>query len=377
MNLDVDRLVVEVGLDDDREEKTLRVRSRESGVPVAAPLHRSAHAVAVADVDVVPHADLVPVIDDRRPDEREEEAVQQLDAPPVVPEQRCQPSPDAEVDPRPRIVGVDPVHVIALLVGDHFESELVVIPQKNGPLGALRDRGRLGQDVQDRVPVFHAQRHEEARHEREVERHVAFVPLSEVGDRVLGPLIRLGEEHAVRVVLVDVSPEGAQLGVRRLEVLARRPFLLVKVGDGVQAQPVHSHREPVIEDVVERAPDRGVFEVEIGLVAVEAVPVMRLRDGVPGPVGVLEVLEDDPRVAIPVDGVAPDVEVAVLRSRRRVAGSLEPRVLVGRVVDDQLGDHLQTPAVSLFQEVTEVRRRSVVRMDPEIVRNVVAVVAQR
>ena len=37
----------------------------------------------------------------------------------------------------------------------------------------------------------------------------------------------------------------------------------------------------------------GVVEVEVGLVGVEAVPVVGLGDRVPGPVGRLEILEDD------------------------------------------------------------------------------------
>ena len=34
--------------------------------------------------------------------------------------------------------------------------------------------------------------------------HVAFVAVAEVGDRVLGPLIGLGQQHAVLETLVDV-----------------------------------------------------------------------------------------------------------------------------------------------------------------------------
>ena len=50
-----------------------------------------------------------------------------------------------------------------------------------------------------------AMRHEHARHQREVEGHVALVAVAEVGAHVLGPLVGLGEQHAVRVVRVDVA----------------------------------------------------------------------------------------------------------------------------------------------------------------------------
>ena len=87
---------------------------------------------------------------------------------------------------------------------------------------------------------------------------------------------------------------------------------------------------------------------------VEAVPVVRLRDRVPGPVRGLEVLEDDARVRVAVGRVAPDVEVALAAARRRAPRALEPRVLVGRVVEDQLGDDPQSAAVRLLEK----RRKS-------------------
>ena len=39
--------------------------------------------------------------------------------------------------------------------------------------------------------------HEQPRHQREVEGHVALVAVAEVGDRVLRPLVRLGQQHPV------------------------------------------------------------------------------------------------------------------------------------------------------------------------------------
>ena len=72
------------------------------GVAVGAPLHRRAHAVAVAEVDVVAHADLVAVVEDRRAGQREQQAVHQLDLAAVVAEQRREAAADAEVDARLR-----------------------------------------------------------------------------------------------------------------------------------------------------------------------------------------------------------------------------------------------------------------------------------
>ena len=102
------------------------------------------------------------------------------------------------------------------------------------------------------------------------------------------------------------------------------------------------------------AHDVRVVEVEVGLVGEEAVPVVGLRDRVPGPVGLLGVGEDDARLRPFLVGVAPHVEVALARAGRRLPRRLEPRVLVGGVVDDQLGDDLQAAPVRLAHEVAEV-----------------------
>ena len=77
-------------------------------------------------------------------------------APAVVAEQRREPAADAEVDARLRVVRVGAVHVVALLVGDHLERQLVVVAQEQRPLAVLGDRRRLLEDVDDREAVLHA-----------------------------------------------------------------------------------------------------------------------------------------------------------------------------------------------------------------------------
>ena len=102
-------------------------------------MHRRAHAVAIAEIDVVAHADLVAVIDDRRAGKRKQQAVQQLDPPAVVVHQRRQPAADADVDPRLRVSAVGQVHVVALVIGHHLERQLVVVAQKQPPLARRRE----------------------------------------------------------------------------------------------------------------------------------------------------------------------------------------------------------------------------------------------
>ena len=368
---------VVLGVGDEGQVQTLRVGRREPRVAVLVPLHRRPDAVAVAQVDVVAHADLVAVVDDRCARQGEQEGVHQLDPATVVAEQRGEAPPDPEVDPCLRVLRVDPIHVVPLLVGHHLERQLVMVAQERRPLSALGDRGRLVQDVDEREAILHPVRHEHPRHQWEVERHVAPVAVPEVGDRVLRPLVGLGQEHAVLELPVDVMAEVGQELERLREVLAVRSLSLEQVGDGVQPQPVDAEAEPEVHDVEHRRSYPRLVEVEVRLMGVEAMPVVLPGDGIPRPVRRLEVAEDDAGVGIAVRRVRPHVEVALPRAGFGGAGALEPRMLLRGVVHDHLGDHAQIPPVCLAQQGPEVSHRPVGRVDRLVRGDVVAVVAER
>ncbi len=206
LGLHTDRFIMIFRIDDDRQEEPLRVAHGKAGIAVRAPLHRGAHPVPIPQVVVVPHAEFVAVVDDRRPREGKEEDVHQLDLPPVIPHERRQPAPDAEVDPGAGVPGIDAVHVVALLVGHHLQGQLVVVAQEEPPLAALGYRRGLLENIDDGEAVFHLQRHEHARHQGEMEGHVTGVTLAEVADGILRPLVRFGQQEPVGVVGVDMRP---------------------------------------------------------------------------------------------------------------------------------------------------------------------------
>jgi len=130
LRLDVDGLEPVDRVHQRRQVELLEVGAREAAVAVAGPLHRRAHAVAVAEKDVVPHADLVSVVENRRAGQREEDRVHELDLVAPIVEERREPAADPEVQLHPRVLRVLGVHVVAFLVGDHLERELVVVAQE-------------------------------------------------------------------------------------------------------------------------------------------------------------------------------------------------------------------------------------------------------
>src|SRR5215471_784267 len=128
-------------------------------------------------------------------------------------------------------------------------------------------------------------------------------------------------------------------------------------------------------------------------------PVIRLCDWVPRPVGCFEIFENDSRVPVFFRRVAPDIEVLVSEiivvaggvapSRRGVAGVtdsryshsapglLKPRVLIRCVIDYQFGDDAQIALMRGVQKRSEILERAENRIDVQVIGNVVAVVSQR
>ncbi len=376
LRFDVGRLVAVHRVHDDRVVEPARRDARKPGVAIRVPLHRRSYAVAIAEVDVVAHPDLVAVVEDRRTGKREQQRVEQLDAPPVVVHQRSQTPADAHVDAHLRIGAVRHVHVVAFRIADHLERQLVVIAQEQSPLAPLRNAGRLAHDVGDRQPVLEPQRHEDARHQRKVERHVAFVALAEVRAHVGRPLIGLRQNHASGVAFVHLLADAADDGVCFRQVLAVGAVAFDEVRNRVEPQAVDAHVEPVAHRLQHFVDDGRIVVVEVGLVREEAMPEVGFGDRIPRPVRVFGVGEDDARVRVALVRVAPDVEVTVRGTGGCLARALEPGMLVGRVVDDQLDHHLQAAIVRRGEERLEVLHGPVVGMDAQVVGNVVPVVAQ-
>src|SRR5205823_7608423 len=145
-------------------------------------------------------------------------------------------------------------------------------------------------------------------------------------------LVRFREKDSLLELPVGVAAQLLQKLMRLAQIFAVCPFPLEEIGHRIEPQSVHTHAEPEIDHTEHRAPNRGRVVVEIRLVGVEAMPVIGLGERVPGPVGWLEVLEDNPRAAISLRRVAPDIEVAPLASRLCSPRALEPRMLVGGMV---------------------------------------------
>ena len=244
-------------------------------------------------------------------------------------------------------------------------------------MARFRDVRRLPHDVGDRVPILLGHGHVHPRHQRKMKRHVAFVRVTEIRQRVLRPLVGFRQEEGVRVAFVQRLAKVLNDGMGFWQVLVVRAVPLDQVGNGVQPQPVDPHVEPEPHHVDNRLNHPRVVEVQVRLVAEEPMPVVLAGFRIPGPVRLLGIGEDDAGLRPFLVVIRPEIPVAKPRPLLGRPGALEPGVLVRRVVDDQLGDDLQATIVCFANESSEVPHRPVGLIDAAIVGNVVPVVAQR
>ena len=173
---------------------------------------------------------------------------------------------------------------------------------------------------------------------------------------------------------VHMGPHLAQKLMSFRKIFAVGVVSFEEIGNRVEAYTVDSHREPVIQDFEHFPLHVGVVKVEIRLVRIEAVPVVRLRLRVPRPVGGLEILKNNARLGVLFRRVTPYVEVAPFTARFGGTRPFEPGVLVGCVVNNQLGDNFEIPGVRFLQKTLKIPDRPVGGMHTGVVRDIIAVV---
>src|SRR5205823_3649423 len=145
----------------------------------------------------------------------------------------------------------------------------------------------------------------------------------------------------------------------------------------IQPEAIDPKAEPEIADLLHQFVHRGIVEIQIRLMRIKAVPVIRFRNRVPRPVRGLKIFEDDARVFVFFRGVAPDIKLALGRTRWRAARFLEPGVLIGGMVDNELGNDAKPAVVRRSEKGTKVIKRAVVWINIEIIGDVVAVIFER
>src|SRR5687768_9730535 len=138
------------------------------------------------------------------------------------------------------------------------------------------------------------------------------------------------------------------------KILAVRSFALKKVRYRVKPEAVDAELAPKVKDPEDFLPDERIIIVQVWLMVEESVPVILLRLGIPCPVRVLEILENDPDVFILIRVIAPNVKIPLRRTLGCFSRALKPWMLIGGVVDDKFCNDLEIPCMGFLQQLLEL-----------------------
>ena len=241
-----------------------------------------------------------------------------------------------------------------------------MVGQEHGVATRRIGRRHFGLDVGQCIGVAEADAAQDRTGQPELEGHVqrAFLDVARCRGRRIPDL---ADEERVRLDRLDPRSEALEPGEGLGPVLQLRPVLDQVLG-GIQPEPINAQVvQPERRHVVHRRGDRRVCKVQVRhpLPEVAVVPAIAVLVPDRGAAGA-----GDPRIR-----VRPDVPVVVRRAGR--PGVLEPGVLDGAVVQDQVHHHVDTSLVRSRHQGAEVVGGAIVGLDGLVVRDVVAVIAGR
>ena len=174
-----------------------------------------------------------------------------------------------------------------------------------------------------------------------------------------------------------MGPELLQKGMSLGQVLAVCALSLKEIRDGIQPDAVHAHVEPEVDHPHHCVLHMGVIIIEVRLMRIEAVPVVGSGQGVPGPVGGFKVLEDYSGIFVFFGSITPDIKVSPGRIGLGSSCFLEPGVRIRGVVQHHLGYHPDALLMCFFQESSKGLQITILRMNSEIVGDIIAVISKR
>ena len=129
-------------------------------------------------------------------------------------------------------------------------------------------------------------------------------------------------------------------------------------------------------DVQHRFLHFRIVIIQVRLLGIEAVPVILACYFIPGPVGLLCIGEDDAGLEILLIRIRPDKIIPVF-GIAALAGFLEPGVLDGAVVHDQIHDDLHAMGMDRINELMILFQCSEARVHIHKITDVVTVIKHR
>ncbi len=219
-----------------------------------------------------------------------------------------------------------------------------MVAQKNGPLTVSRYLRRLPQNINNGKAVFLCDGHIHARHQRKVKCHVAFVALAavlaaEIQLGIFRPLVGFREQHAVGIMCIEFRADFFQYLVGFRQVFVIGAVALDEIWNRIQPQTIDAQVEPEAHYAEHFFHYLRIIKIKIRLMRIKAVPEILASYWVPGPVGVFRIKKNNARAGVFLRAVGPDVIIPCFGAFFRVTRSLEPRMLIRGVINNEFGNH--------------------------------------
>src|ERR1700677_686844 len=140
---------------------------------------------------------------------------------------------------------------------------------------------------------------------------MALVSIPKVRADIGWPLVGFSEDKAIVIFCVDGCPNLLDGCMGLGKVFAGCTVAFDEIGNRVHTKLIYAHMEPESHGLDHLFDNDGVIKIEVRLVGEEAMPIVRLRDLVPSPVGLFRVGKDDASVFEELVGLRPNVEIAL------------------------------------------------------------------
>ena len=317
---------------------------------------------------------------------------------------------------RQRLGGMDAVLLRRVIAPAGHDARLVVVVEEQAHPALLRDRILLGgkrtlqlrQIKRGRIPLraVLAININMLEHEQHVQfacggvrdllialrgdawrltnREIAFAAVEHFAVHLLEELVKpraVGAERERGRVAVGTGGIILDLAARFARKLAVGVDALGNLRDDVHAETVDTTVEPPVHHLVDRLTHLRVLPVEVRLLRGILVEEILAALGVILPCGTAEIRAPTVRFGtrrarlMAGTGGTPPIPVGVRVVL--VAARLEPRVLVGSMVDDQIHHDFQTALMRLGKQFIHIVKRAEHRIYALVIRDIVAVVILR
>ncbi len=145
----------------------------------------------------------------------------------------------------------------------------------------------------------------------------------------------------------------------------------------IDPEAIHTAVEPESEYTIEEAPDFRVLPVEVGLALIKDMEIplaggsIRVRD--PRPCGAAEdrLPVVGRKLAVLAQAIAEHIARSLGRARSRGQGRLEPLVLLGGVVGNQVNNDAQAQVVSSGNQCLSLSKRAEHGVNVAVIRHIV------